>query len=152
MKRGSGQVSKGKVFERKIAAMLRARWPTATVRRASQAERAYNPDVFVQSGPRLLVRLWLELQDSAKPTPSKKLAQARRDVAASGRIPVAVTHKLGSTGTTATMALHDLCQMLAPSKIALASRFEVTMDLDAFIDLVYERAIAQDADAGMRVA
>lgn len=74
------------------------------LRRASQTERAHNPDVFVEGGPKLLQRLWIEPQDGATATPAKKLAQAVRDVEADPRtyargehrLPVAITHRLGS--------------------------------------------------------
>jgi hypothetical protein len=44
---GLMQREKGKRFEREIAMVIRTRWPLVLVRRASQAERADNPDVFV---------------------------------------------------------------------------------------------------------
>jgi hypothetical protein len=139
-----GQRIKGKVFERKIAAMIRARWPDALVRRASQAERAHNPDVFVEGGPRILQRLWLELQDSAHPTPSKKLAQAVRDVHADPRryphgehrLPVAITHKLGSPNIDVTITLHDLLDIVEPSCIHCDEQEEVTLTLESFLGTV----------------
>jgi hypothetical protein len=145
-----GQREKGKTFERKIAAMIRARWPGALVRRASQAERAHNPDVFIEGGPRILQRLWLELQDSAHPTPIAKLDQAVRDVASDPRqyargehrLPVAITHRLRSQEITATIALHDLCHILHPDAIAVSSRFRVTLGLDALLELVSHHAAA----------
>src|SRR5690348_17139606 len=98
------QREKGKRFERQIAAVLRGVWPDAVVRRASQAERADNPDVFVEGGPALLRRLWLELQDAAQPTPALKLAQANGDrrewehkrPGEPERYPVVIWHKLGA--------------------------------------------------------
>jgi len=94
--------TKGKVFERRIATALREQWPNAVVRRASQADRADNPDVLVEAGPPVLSRLWLELQDARAPTPTDKLKQAERDVArwqstrmpSVPRLPVVVWHKL----------------------------------------------------------
>ena len=144
-----GQREKGKAFERKIARILRARWRHALVRRASQAERAHNPDVFVEDGPPALARLWLELQDSARPTPSAKLAQARRDVAAdprryeigAHRLPVAVTHQLGSTQIFATMNLADVLDVLGlPTGGAQVEAGEVTMSLDTLLRFV-ERGV-----------
>jgi hypothetical protein len=139
-----GQREKGKSFERKIARILRQRWPGALVRRASQAERAHNPDVFVEGAPRILQRLWLELQDAANPTPSAKLAQARRDVDADPRqhaigehrIPVAITHKLGAQSISATIGVMDLFTILAT--IGRAGHGEVTLPLDHLLDLVTE--------------
>jgi hypothetical protein len=103
---GLMQRQKGKAFERKIAAMLRSHWPEAVIRRASQAERADNPDVFIEGGPPILARLWLEMQDARAPTPIEKLGQAERDIHAwnvrrgvayqlDHRLPVAIWHRLG---------------------------------------------------------
>jgi hypothetical protein len=92
--------TKGKTFERAIARQLRAVWPDTVIRRASQAERAHNPDVFVEHGPLVLKLLWLELQDAAHPTPAAKLEQAEVDAGnyfqASGqrRWPVVVWHRI----------------------------------------------------------
>lgn len=150
--RPGGQREKGKTFERKVARILRARWRHALVRRASQAERAHNPDVFVEDGPRVLRRLWLELQDSAHPTPSAKLAQARRDIAADPRryeigdrrLPVAVTHHLGSTKILATMAIGDVLDVLGvPMGGPAIEAGEVTMRLDTLLSFV-ERGVTAD--------
>lgn len=148
--RPGGQRTKGKAFERKVAAIIRARWPGALVRRASQAERAHNPDVFVEGGPKLIQRLWMELQDSATATPAKKLAQAVRDVEAdprtyaSGehRLPVAITHQLGSRTIEATIGLDDLMDIADPDRIHCEEHsIAVTMRLDAFLALI---AMKQD--------
>ncbi|MEO7736254.1 MAG: hypothetical protein ABIY55_35175 [Kofleriaceae bacterium] len=150
--RPGGQREKGKTFERKVARILRARWRHALVRRASQAERAHNPDVFIEEGPRVLKRLWLELQDSAHPTPSAKLAQARRDIAAdprryeSGdrRLPVAVTHELGSSKILATMDIVDVLDLLGvPFSGPKTEAGEVTMPLDTLLSFV-ERGVTAD--------
>ena len=141
--RPGGQREKGKAFERKVAAILRAQWPGALVRRASQAERAHNPDVFAEGGPKLLQRLWMELQDSASATPAKKLAQATRDVEADPRtyargehrLPVAITHRLGSRAIEATLNLGDLMDIVDPSRIH-AEDGNITMSLGAFLDVV----------------
>jgi len=142
-----GQREKGKTFERKIARILRQRWPGALVRRASQAERAHNPDVFVEGGPRILQRLWLELQDSASATPTWKLAQAVRDVEADPRqyargehrLPVAITHRLGSRTVEATLNLGDLMDIVDPAQIH-AEDGDITMSLDGFLDVVQRGA------------
>ena len=158
--RPGGQREKGKTFERKVARILRTRWRHALVRRASQAERAHNPDVFVEDGPRVLKRLWLELQDSAHPTPSAKLAQARRDIAAdprryqSGthRLPVAVTHQLGSTKILATMDIADVIEVLGlPIGGARVEAGEVTMPLDTLLSFV-ERGVTTDVLRQLRAA
>ena len=149
--RPGGQRYKGKTFERKIARVIRARWPKALVRRASQAERAHNPDVFVEGGPRILQRLWLELQDSANPTPSAELEQARRDIDADPRpvevgcyrIPVAITHRLGSRQILVTMNVGDMMNIIDLD----GHHFEigeVTMQLEQFIGFVARKAQADD--------
>lgn len=156
--RPGGQREKGKAFERKIARMIRARWPCALVRRASQAERAHNPDVFIEGGPKILNRLWLELQDSAHPTPSAKLAQAVRDVGADPRryqrgehrLPVAITHKLGSPTITATITLHDLLDIVSPDRIHCEDPDEVTVEFGTFLDMVgrgVERELQMEVEA-----
>lgn len=152
--RPGGQRIKGRAFEQKIARMIRARWPEALVRRALQAERAHNPDVFVEGGPRILQRLWMELQDSAKPTPSKKLEQAHRDVDADPRsyahgehrLPVAITHKLGSPTITVTIVLHDLLDIVDPQRIHCEDHDDVTVTLDAFLGMI-ERGVARELEA-----
>jgi hypothetical protein len=144
-----GQREKGKTFERKVSRIIRARWPGALVRRASQAERAHNPDVFVEGGPRILQRLWMELQDSANPTPHAKLEQARRDVAAdprryeTGRVPVAITHKLGATMIHATMNIGDLMEILDPNRSHVEPG-EVTMTLGQLLDFVARGTMYRD--------
>jgi len=158
--RPGGQREKGKTFERKIARILRSRWHHALVRRASQAERAHNPDVFVEDGPRVLKRLWLELQDSALPTPSAKLEQARRDIAAdprryergNHRLPAAVTHQLGSTRILATMEIGDVIDVLGLSVgEAQIVAGEVTMSLDTLLSFV-ERGVTTDVLRQLRAA
>ncbi len=134
------QRNKGKRFERAIAAELRTRWPAAIVRRASQAERADNPDVFAEGAP-VLARLWLELQDARQPTPALKLAQAERDAAAwqarrtpgSDRWPVVVWHRLGERTTWATLRLGTLLALTGSTSPAQAV---VTLELGAFLDLL----------------
>lgn len=108
---------KGKRFERLIASELRSRWPDAVIRRASQAERADNPDVFCEGGPPILARLWLELQDSRTPTPLGKLQQAEHDTLAwhakrptipTLRLPVVIWHRIREVKTYATLRLATL--------------------------------------------
>ena len=66
--------TKGRSYEQRIANVLRAQWPGIEVRRSSQADRAVNSDVYITNAPLKLERLWLECQDSRKPTPTVKLA------------------------------------------------------------------------------
>lgn len=145
---GLMQRTKGKVWERKVADMLRQRWPNAIVRRASQAERADNPDVFVEGEPRL-ERLWLECQDARNPTPLAKLEQAEGDAtewlvrATSGgwmrfpRWPVVIWHRLGERTSYATMRINTLLDIVQPMPDAESELREVvTVELDAFLRML----------------
>lgn len=151
------QRTKGKRFEQQIAARLRAEWPTTVVRRASQAERADNPDVFVEGGPRVLEQLWLELQDARAPTPLSKLEQAERDTynwaaTRSGamrglsheyRLPVVVWHKLAERTvwvTTRLQVVDYLRGFEGPRHSTV-----VTLEWSAFVDLLH---LAASREAG----
>lgn len=138
---GRMQRMKGKSFEQSVARVLRARWPSVEVRRSSQAERAYESDVFITGEPRL-ERLWLELQDARKPNPLVKLAQAERDIEtlhpdvgiiALDRQPVVVWHKLRERTihvTTRAWVFDELRG--SPS----SDNTVITMELGAFLDVV----------------
>lgn len=143
---GLMQREKGKRFERDIAARIRERFG-CDVRRASQAERADNPDIFVPDGvaPHKLTRLWLELQDARQPTPAKKLEQAERDVQTwtekresyVPRWPVVIWHQLGDRTTWATMRINTLLDIVQPIPDAESELREVvTVELDAFLRML----------------
>jgi hypothetical protein len=103
---GLMQREKGKAFERKIAAELRALCPRGDIHRSSQAERAREPDVVIAGDvPEIATRLWLELQDARDPRPLDKLAQAERDVAAKrgGALPIVLWHRIRELRVQATM-------------------------------------------------
>jgi hypothetical protein len=146
------QRNKGKRFERDIADRIRKLFPSAVVRRASQAERADNPDVFVErhadDDRTLLDRLWLELQDAQHPTPTAKLTQAECDVLVwqhrrgldvdrvHARLPVVVWHRIRERETWATMRLATLDNMTGYRLPATVGREIVTMTFDAFMRIV----------------
>jgi hypothetical protein len=141
---GLMQREKGKRFERDVAAQLRDRFGVL-VRRASQAERADNPDVFVETGPVRLQRLWLELQDARQPTPEKKLQQAESDVQAwegkresyVPRWPVVVWHRLGERTTWATLRINTLLDIVQPVPDAESElRETVTVEFGAFLRML----------------
>jgi Holliday junction resolvase len=98
---GAMQRRKGKVYEREVARILRAEFPTADVRRTSQADRAGNSDVIVTGAP-LLEQLWLELNDARDPNPLVKLQQAEHDIELARpsrggvaiRLPVVIWHRI----------------------------------------------------------
>lgn len=138
---GLMQRRKGKEFERKVAARLRETWPEAIVRRASQAERADNPDVFVEGGPSILARLWLELEDAKSPRSLDKLEQAegnaalwwaRRGESVLFRLPIVVWHRLAERTIWATTRLW-IVDVLRGRASDGESRHVVTL---AFDDLV----------------
>lgn len=150
---GLMQRNKGKRYERAIAAELRAIWPDAIVRRASQAERADNPDVFIEGGPPVLARLWLELQDARVPTPMQKLEQAERDAVAwyacrveryghepaMQRLPVVVWHRIGERQSHVTTRLWVLDRVRGYS-VAVASLQSITLSFSSFVFLLNDYA------------
>lgn len=139
---------KGKVFERQIAAVIRERWPDALVRRASQAERADNPDVFCEGGPPVLQRLWLELQDAVKPTPLAKLEQATDDAMAwlskrllddraKERYPVVVWHRIREHSINVTTYLWVIAELVVAKVEPHKRRHEmITLDLEDFLPML----------------
>lgn len=135
--------TKGCVFERKVAAILRLHWPHASVHRSSQADRAYSPDVVVEGGPEWTRRLWLELNDARNPNPRAKLEQAERDAHAStqriggqgDRYPVIVWHRLAERTIWATLRHSTLMALLGVHEPQLAHPI-VTLDLPDFLALV----------------
>jgi hypothetical protein len=134
------QRNKGKAFERKVAILLRQTFPRATVRRASQAERAFNSDVFC-TGAGLADTIWWELQDARDPTPLEKLKQAEEDIAglggdmASGRIPIVVWHKLRAKIINATMRSSTWLTILGTGTWS-AAKTPVTVALDDLLDVL----------------
>ena len=139
---GKMQREKGKAYERDIANELRKRWPSATVRRASQADRAYQSDVFMTGGPPILASLWLELQDARVPVPLTKLSQAERDCERTSepRFPIVIWHRLGERTSYATMRLKTLDSIRWPvgRPYSLRGSFDmvVTMRLGEFLDML----------------
>jgi hypothetical protein len=149
------QRNKGKRFERAIATVLRSYFPDAIVRRASQADRAHQSDVYIAGGPPLLSRLWLECQDAATPTPIAKLEQAERDVTNGimhwdvrrSRIPVVIWHKLGARDIHATMRLWALDTIRRPHGNNSANPVVVTMNLDGLMALIVDAVTEQTKEA-----
>jgi hypothetical protein len=131
--------TKGKVFERRVASALRAQWPDAEIRRSSQAERAYEADVFARGAP-VLERLWMELQDARNPTPLAKLEQAERDVELRRRFqpdrryPVVVWHRIRERVEWVTTRLWVLDAIRGNDRIW--PDMVVTMQLDPFVEML----------------
>lgn len=131
---------KGKTYERRIANVLRAKWPGIEVRRSSQADRAVQSDIYVANGNEKLERIWWELTDARKPDPIDKLEQAERDsrfssrFGAISRLPVVVWHRIGERCSYATTRLWVLD---AVRGVTSAVRSEaVTMPLEQFLDVL----------------
>ena len=141
------QRTKGKVFERAVANLLRKAFPGVTVRRASQAERAANPDVFFADSVMPLSQLWCELTDSINPNPVKKLEQAERDIRArfttpsdfryGGSIPVCIWHRLRERTIYATLRLSALEYLATQAQTGpFGANTPVTMDVEDFLRIV----------------
>ena len=140
--------TKGKVFERRICAILRERWPDIVVHRSSQADRAYQADIVVESGgPAVLRKLWLECHDSKAPNPRAKLEQAERDLCAlipewhwlyDSPTAVVVWHRTGERTHWVTMRLHGLVLMPGASDAVVTDDLPqlVTLELGEFLDML----------------
>lgn len=75
---------KGKRYERHICSLLREAFPGLVVRRASQADRAYMPDVVIENlndKAKVVMNPWIECNHARRVYPEKKYAQAVRDIA-----------------------------------------------------------------------
>lgn len=95
---------KGRRYEQQVCRLLRAAFPGREVHRASQAERAREPDVSVAGVP-----IWFELEDARDPSPGDKMRQAVRDCAGTRwPTPVVVWHLTGARRSQATMRLPHL--------------------------------------------
>lgn len=136
---------KGQTFERKIAKILRERFPqfAGGIRRSIQSREAEESDVTGIPG------LWLELQHAAVPTPNLKLIQAIRDVVEAdvNRLPVAITHKTRTKSIEVTMRAEDLVWMYMQAQsvpgampaihhISSFAEIHMQLDFDSFLDLV----------------
>jgi hypothetical protein len=134
---GAMQRTKGATFERKIASILRLRWPNATVHRSSQADRAYDSDVVIDGGPEWTRNLWLELQDARHPNPRAKLAQAERDVGHRPRCPIVIWHKLSERTIWVTLRWETMLLLI---NIGMSdpqlSHPVVTLELSDFLAVV----------------
>jgi hypothetical protein len=125
--------TKGHSFERKIAKLIRDRFPELeNVRRSFQARDAEESDVTGLPG------FWLECQDAALPLPIMKLHQAERDLANTAldrdRIPVAITHKKGARSIQVTLRAKDLICLLATEQAPKDS--PVTLDFEDFLHIL----------------
>lgn len=134
--------NKGKKFERDIANVFREKFPDVVVRRSSQAERAYQSDIFVDSGPDQLKRLWLELNDAREPDPEGKLEQAELDVSRLPkselvkRLPLVIWHKYREQRIWVTCKLSVLTEMMGNKVRKGSLDIVLTFDLDDLIEVL----------------
>lgn len=152
--------TKGVAFEQLIAVDLRRALPRATIHRSSQADRPYNPDVVIEGdAPELARRLWLELEDSARPSPLDKLAQAERDsvhprqthlpgVAYPARLCVVVSHKKRARSIQATMRCEDWLEIVMPRDymgVPLIRGIPMTIDWEQLLEVIRDRRPVEEA-------
>ncbi len=143
---GKRSRTKGKVFERAVAKLLRERFPhkwwADKIRRSDQGHGASLSDVTGVPG------VWLECETGAATCPPKKHQQALRDIAKAKMegqaLPVVVQRKKGSPRIHAHLTIADLVGMLdACGLIDHLNHDEfggtlVRIDLVPFFDLLDE--------------
>lgn len=131
------QRTKGASFERYVARVLRAKWPSVEVHRGQQGNGAWHSDVYIagEKAPPLLTRVWWELQDSAHPTPRLKLMQAENDCRPES-FPVVVWHKLRERAIYVTLRLETLLAISGIEPGPLYGQELVWLELSEFLDLV----------------
>jgi len=149
--RGKLARSKGRSFEQKIARLLRERFPKATVRRALQSHRAYEPDLVIEGAVSEVVsNLWLELTTGRKAhlIVGQKMEQAHRDISrahkksveASRRIPVVIWHRMREQQVWATLSLRDLFILGGAVQtlltVGIVEEAPVTLHLEDFLALL----------------
>ena len=153
---------KGKVYERKVASILRERFPELAedIRRSIQSRGAEESDV---AG---LPHLWIECQDAQQPTPLSKLEQAEHDYGVceglEGLNCIAVTHKLLARTHQVTMRSYTYLKLVTGREEAAKSvntkvLFSiVTVDLADFLDIyesyLHKVRLAEVMKSGTEVA
>lgn len=116
------------------------------VRRSSQAERAYEPDLIIEGPgvPLWLCNLWVECEHANAPDPGKKMEQAKRDAALAiqrtrrDRVPVVVWRETGRRViwlSTTLPILNELIGGVWPVANR-ASDLLVTVELGSALDLM----------------
>jgi hypothetical protein len=134
---GKHSRDKGRSFEQLVATAYRRQWKEATVRRALQAHRAFEPDVVVE-GHALGARFWTECQHADSPEPLVKLAQAERDINRLNtnvvRLPLVVWRRSGSRTVQLTTRLWVLDSIAGRSHhMADWQGLVVTLDFHAWL-------------------
>lgn len=114
---------KGKSFEREVRDHIWGAFrhlDCLTIRRSSQAERAYESDLIIE-GPNVpyhLASLWVECEHANRPNPVRKWAQAIRDCEAyvtrmqRPRVPIICWRATGERTVWLTTTLYNLNLLL----------------------------------------
>lgn len=138
---------KGRKFEQRIARALRARWPEATVRRALQSHKPYEPDLVIEGPAPLIVRsLWLELTDGkdADLRVPGKLEQAERDIDRAHpagewkRYPVCIWHIIAQRRIHASMRIQTLGAIMGEVVTEAAELLGDAVWADTVIEMSFE--------------
>jgi hypothetical protein len=114
---------KGKSFELVVRSRVQDYFPTITVRRSSQAERAYEADLILEGPtcPPWLSQLWIECEHANQVNALAKLEQGEHDafewakrMGTNSRLPIACTRETGRRVINATTRLVTLTQLVMP--------------------------------------
>ena len=141
--------TKGGAFERKIVKAISSAFPSSTVFRTLQADKAYNSDVTVEPSlnvPPWLSSIWWECNDEANPNPEKKLTQALKDTklalarTSKKRYPVVVWHKKNAKFINVTARLREINFLFGThAQLERGLDVPITMELSAFLHVLKER-------------
>lgn len=147
--------SKGKSFELVVRDAIlfafRDSGLTMTIRRSSQAERAYDSDVVVVGDqlPDFLADVWWECQHSKQPDPPTKYEQAVRDCEVfydrtrRCRWPVVVWRKHGERTLWLTTELGTIVSLLGNPSTTVGRQQKIlaTVRLDEFLEQLASRVV-----------
>jgi hypothetical protein len=118
-----------------------------TIRRSSQAERAYESDLIIEGPgvPQWLCDLWVECEHANVPDPWKKLEQAKRDAGLAitrtrrDRMPIVVWRETGKRIIWLSTTLPILCELVGGHRAGdgvHGTDLLVTVELGATLDLM----------------
>jgi hypothetical protein len=147
---GARSRRKGCAAELVVRDRIRAAFPQLpmmTVRRSSQAERAYESDLIIEGPgvPSWILKLWTECEHANNPDPVIKYAQAVRDAERwekrmqTFRTPIVCWRKTGSRTIWLSTSMANLNHLLYSQftergagevAMAIADKLLVTVDLD----------------------
>jgi hypothetical protein len=144
---------KGKSFEREVGHHFQTAFkplPALTIRRSSQAERAYESDLIIEGPdvPHYLAALWVECEHSNKPNPNKKFDQAVRDAEIymkrmqRTRVPIVCWRATGERTVWLTTTLYNMNLLLldiGAGSASDAAPLLVTTPLDEALGILARR-------------